>query len=355
MGLALIIVVLAKPLAWFYKEPQLEALLYAGSLQMVFTGLHSTSIFTLRRSLKLGWVNALDLIQTSVAIPLTILLAWLYPSPWAVVIGSLAGGLVYSAVSHLLPVPYRNRFEWDKTAVTEIRSFGRWVLGSSAASFIGAQADRILMGRFLGAAWLGVYAVALTLSEAVNVVIARVITGIMYPALAEARRHANDDVTVVANLFYRLRARLDLFTMGATGFLAGVGPWLVHLLWDARYADAAWVLRIVCVRVAIISLVSASETCLFALGQTRYVFGRSLARLLAAVALIPIGWRLGGVQGLIWATVVTEAFTALAVWPRCIVLRVFRIQRELYAVGIFAAAFAVGRLVLGLLPELHLR
>ena len=92
MGLALIIVVLAKPLAWFYKEPQLEALLYAGSWQMVFTGLHSTSIFTLRRSLKLGWSTPSILIQTSVAIPLTILLAWLYPSPWAVVIGSLAGG-----------------------------------------------------------------------------------------------------------------------------------------------------------------------------------------------------------------------------------------------------------------------
>jgi O-antigen/teichoic acid export membrane protein len=350
--LALLMVVLAKPAAWFYREPQLEPLIYLGSLQLVFGGLHSTSIFTLRRWLRLGWVNGLDLAQTVLTIPLTITLAWLHPSAWALIIGSVFSSFVFSAASHFLPVPYRNRFQWDKEASQEIRKFGRWVLGSSAAAFIGGQIDRVFMGRFLGATWLGVYSVALTLSEAVGAMVYRLISGVLYPVLSEAGRETDGNI---AKLYYRLRLQLDLLSMGGPGLLAGGGGWIVHLLWDERYADAAWILQILCVRLAIASLVSPSETCLLALGHPRYNFQRSAARLVAAVVLIPVGWYAGGVKGLLWGTVATEAVTALAVWPKCRSLGLLNFRRELLAIAIFVVGFGIGHLAKISLPALHIR
>jgi O-antigen/teichoic acid export membrane protein len=351
-ALAVLMVALAKPAAWFYREPQLENLVYLGSLQLALGGLHSTSIFTLRRRLHLGWVNGLELAQTAFTIPLTIGLAWMYPSAWALVISAVAGTLFFVVASHFLPVGYRNRPQWDWDAVREIRTFGRWVLGSSAATFIGAQADRILMGRFLGASWLGIYAIALTLSEAVSAVVGRLINGVMYPVLSEAARQNDGNIS---ELYYRMRARFDLLSMGATGLLAGAGGWFVHVLWDPRYADAAWILNIACVKVAVTSLVSPSETCLFSLGHTRYGFQRSVVRLLAALAFIPAGWAMGGVRGLIWGTVAAEAFTALAIWPKCWSLGLLRIRREALSAAIFGAALGIGRLILPWLPQVHLR
>jgi O-antigen/teichoic acid export membrane protein len=302
--------------------------------------------------LHLGWVNALELIQTLVSFPLTIALARLYPSPWALVIGSVSGSLVYTVASHFLPVPYRNGFRWDKEALAELRQFGRWILGSSAATFFGGQSDRILLGRFLGLAWLGVYSVAVNLSDALGTVATRLVNGVMYPALSEAARSNREHIS---DFYYRLRKRFDLLAMTTTGFLAGAGGWIVQVLWDRRYTDAAWILQILCIRVAVTLIVSPSETCLFSLGHTRYGFQRSLTRLLASLVCLPAGWYLAGVKGVIWGTVATELTTIFAVWPKCRSLGILRLRNELRSVGIFAGSLAIGLFVRRYLPHIHLR
>src|SRR5215471_3627236 len=73
VGLALIMLLLARPAAWFYREPLLASLVSFGSLQMVVGGLHSTAVFTLRRRVHTGWLNLLELGQTVVSIVVTIL------------------------------------------------------------------------------------------------------------------------------------------------------------------------------------------------------------------------------------------------------------------------------------------
>jgi O-antigen/teichoic acid export membrane protein len=251
-----------------------------------------------------------------------------------------------------MPVPYRNGFRWDRTAARELKMFGRWVVGSSAVGFLGWQTDRILMGRFLGATWLGVYAVASNLSDAVGAVVARLVSSIMYPVLGQAGRDPN---TSVADLYDRMRRKLDVLSMSATGFLAGVGSWVVHLLWDRRYDNAGWILQILCVRVALGALIAPAESCLYALGQTQYVFRRSLFRLVGAGLCVSAGWYLGGVQGVMWGVVATEFFTGLAVWPRLRELHILRWRRELLAVAIFMAALGLGTAVGRLLPEVRLR
>lgn len=348
--LAAVMVALAKPAAWFYHEPALTPLICLGSLQLVINGLHSTSVFTLRRLVRVGWVNALEMAQMIITIPLSILAARRYPGPLVLVLAMVLGSLIFSVGSHLLPVGYRNRFRWDRAALAEIKQFGRWVLGSSAATFLGGQSDRILMGRFLGVAWLGVYGVAVNLGDALGAVVTRVVNGVMYPALSEARRDGSQDMSA---FYYRLRSRLDPLSMTAAGFLAGVGGWIVRTLWDRRYVDAGWMLQILCVRVAITLIVSPSETCLFAMGHTRYGFLRSVARLTASLVFIPAGWYLAGVRGVMWGTVVTELATVLAIWPKFAELGILRPKWELRAVALFGLALAAGLLVRGWLPVWH--
>lgn len=351
-GLALVMFALGRPAAWFYREPALATLIEIGSLQLVLNGFHSTSVFTLRRKLALGWLNVLDLGTSILSTIFILLLSWVYPNPTSLVIGLVFGSFVGSLTTHFLPVPYRNRFHWDKDAVREISRFGRWVFGSSAAQFLGSQSDRILLGRFLGTAWLGVYGIAVNLSEMLSSGFMRIIGGVLYPVLSEAGRTPNRDLS---KFFYRLRLRLDLVSMTAAGVLAGTGNWLVHTLWDERYADAAWIVQVLCVRVVIALIVSSTETCLFALGQTRYLFARSLTRLVGTSIGIPVGWYLAGIKGVIWGTVLAEIPTLLSVWPRSRALGILRIRRELLAIGIFACAFVLSHLAAQWLPPIHLR
>jgi O-antigen/teichoic acid export membrane protein len=352
LGLALIMAALGHPAAWFYREPALATLIHVGALQLIINGFHSTSIFTMRRKLALGRLNAFDLVTNFVGTGVIVLLSWFHRTPMSLVLGALIGAALTAAASHFLPVPYRNRFHWEKAAAKEIGDFGRWVFGSSAAQFLGAQSDRILLGRFLGTAWLGVYGIAVNLSEMLSSVILRIIGGVLYPVLSEAGRRPNEDIS---RFFYRLRLRLDLLSMSAAGALAGTGSWLVHTLWDERYANAAWIVQLLCIRVAITLIVSPTETCLFALGQPRYLFARSLTRLVGTSIGIPVGWYVAGIKGVIWGTVLAEVPTLLAVWPRSRALGILRVRRELLAVAIFAAANVLSHLVAPFLPQIHLR
>ena len=349
--LTALMLILAKPTAWFYREPQLENLIYLGSLQLLFNGFHGTSVMTLRRHLKFGWNNVLDLGQQIVNIAVMLVIASFRPAPAALVLGSIVGTFCYGVATHLLPVGYRNRFRWDKEAVRELGSFGRWVVGSNAAAFLGSQSDRILLGRFLGAAWLGVYGIALNLTDAINALAFRVTTGVLYPGLSQVARNPNRNFP---NFYYRLRLRLDLLSMSATGFLAGVGAWLVHALWDARYGNAAWIIQILCVRVALSCLIMPPEWGLIANGFTRQSFWRSVIRLVANIVFVPIAWRVWGAVGVIWATTASELPTGLAVWPAARRLGIFKLHRELVPIAIFVTAFVAGRGLAHLLPPVRL-
>ena len=95
---------------------------------------------------------------------------------------------------------------------------------------------------------------------------------------------------------------------------------------------------------------------LFALGQTRNLFLRSVTRLVGSViGSIPAGWYFAGVKGVIWGTVIAEVPTVFTIWPRSRSLGILRVRRELLAIGIFAGSYLVGRLVMPWLPVLHLR
>jgi O-antigen/teichoic acid export membrane protein len=180
----------------------------------------------------------------------------------------------------------------------------------------------------------------------------RIIGGVLYSELSQAARDPTRDLS---HFFYRLRLRLDALSMSALGLLAALGGWVVHTLWDQRYSNAAWIVPILAIRTAITLIVSPTETCLFAMGLTRYLFIRSIIRLLGTLVGIPVGWYFADIKGVMWGIVAGELATVFSVWPKSYSLGILRIWRELLAVGIFAAAYLLGRLILPFLPTFHIR
>jgi O-antigen/teichoic acid export membrane protein len=143
--------------------------------------------------------------------------------------------------------------------------------------------------------------------------------------------------------------------MAGTGLLAGAGGWIIQSLWDQRYSDAAWILRILCIKVALASIIGLGETCLFAMGHTKYGFWKSLSRFVAIIVALPLGWHFGGVLGVLWLSVVAELPAVFIIWPKLHQLKILRLHRELLSIALFLATFGVGIILLPWLPEIHVR
>jgi len=349
-GLSLMAVALAWPAAALYQEPMLLWLLPVSGLASLLHGVGSTSVFSLRRQLRLGPLAALEILAKSLGVAVMIGWAWISPSVWALVAGGLVEAAVSAIGSHLLPVGYRNRIEWDPEASRAVVHFGKWIFGSSAVFFFGRQGDRLLLGKFLGMSALGIYSIAVMLSEAVGTFVNRITHGVLYPIFSRAAREGQDPLREV---YYAARLRMDLLAIPVAGGLAALGQPLVELLYDERYAAAGWMLEILAVRVAMECALAPCETCLFALGQTRWSFLRNVARTLWIWCGIPIGYAWGGVEGLVWATALSEIPVLLVLWPAFRAAGMFRPMRELVPPVAFLLGFALGKALEPFAPALQ--
>jgi O-antigen/teichoic acid export membrane protein len=330
--LSLLCAALAYPMAHLYREPLLGPLLLVAAFQLLLNGFHATSLYTLRRRVASGLLSLLEIAAQVAGIAATATWSMFDRSVWALVAGAVAGTVTQLVVSHFLPVGYHNKLGWDRDIRNEIIRFGRWILASSAVFFFARQADRLLLGRFMGAAVLGVYSIAVFVSEAVGMVSDRITAGVLYPIFS---RLGGGDLAELKAVYYRTRLRMDAVLLPGLGVLAVLGDELIKLLWDPRYQAAGWMLRILVIRVALGCIFTPCETCLTAIGNPRYGFLRSLSKALAAVVGIPIGYKLGGLPGLVWATALSELPSMLVLWPRFRQLGLLRPARELLAAGFF--------------------
>jgi O-antigen/teichoic acid export membrane protein len=302
-GLWVVASLIAKPVAIAYGEPLLFPLLVAGSLELVVSGLTSTSLFTLARQVRRGPLVLLEL--SSKLLSMIVMLVWakINPTVWVLVAGGLTAALVQVLGSHMLPVGYRNRLHWDPEAARSIRGFGKWIFGSSAFTFLAGEGDRLLLGHYLTMAMLGVYSIAVMLSSAVGMAVTRLAGSVFYGVFSQVARERRADV---GREYYSARLRLDLLAMPVLGAIVVLGPELVGLLYDERYHDAGWIIRILCLRVALQCVMAPCGVFMIAVGHSRQLFIGNVGRFFAVWIGIPIGWHFGGLPGVVWATTLSE-------------------------------------------------
>ena len=109
-------------------------------------------------------------------------------------------------------------------------------------------------------------------------------------------------------------------------------------------------LRILCLRVALICLILPCEVCLVATGEPRLAFLRSVLTMVAIVIGIPLGYHLAGALGIVCAVALSELPAFAVLWPAAARRGFFRLPRELAAVGLLVAGFLVGGGLRYLLP-----
>lgn len=296
---------LAWPAAQLYGEPMLLTLLPVVGLSTVFSGFRSTKLVTANRQLLLGRLTLLEIGCHLISIVTVILFAWKFQSVWALVVGSLLGAALEMITSHLLLEGERNRFQWDRAAARELWSFGRWIFLSTLLAYFATQGDRLVMGGVLDVRYLGIYGIAVTISRAVVQAVAQVATRVLFPSYAELVRERPE------HLYGSLRkSRIVMLALiwSSALLLLVCGEPLIAWLYDDRYREAGWMLRLITL-----------GTFVHAIGQsyTGVLLSRGMSKPLAVIlgysalvqfAAMLLGAHWGGRYGLVLGIAVTSWF-----------------------------------------------
>ncbi len=277
---------IAYPAAQFYKEPRFLWLIPIVGLNTLISGFNSTYLFTLNRHLSVKTLALYELSGQVVGIAVMLLWAWISPSIWALIASGLISSIFQLCLSHWINRGVTNRFAWDKNALKELISFGKWLFLSTAIYFLSAQSDRLILGKLFPLQMLGVYSIAFALSDIPRQVVFAVTTKVVYPVYARLVELPRVEfrAKVVAH-----RQLMLLISAVGLGLLVGLGDLVIKLLYDNRYSAAGWMFPLLALGVWPLVLIQTIDRALWAIGKPQYWTFGSFLSFLVYIFGIPLG------------------------------------------------------------------
>lgn len=293
---------LSVPLARFYDQPELAAMLPVAGLFALVTGFNSTALFTHNRALALGRLTALELAAQVLGLGVTITWAVVHPTVWALVGGTVLGGGIRMALSHaLLPgIPCRPR--WDASAARELIRFGRWIFLSTLTTFLAAQSDKLIFNKMIPLAQFGVYGIAFMFATMPTQIVVRIGNNVVFPAYSRVVREGGN----LASAYVKARRPLLLLGAALTTLLIATAPYFIHSVYRAEYHSAAALMQLLAIMAWFQMLECTNGSALLATGRPSWVAAGNAAKLVALIAAIPLGFVAYGFAGAIWGLVLAE-------------------------------------------------
>jgi O-antigen/teichoic acid export membrane protein len=294
--IAIFACLLAWPMSVFYDEPMLWPMITVLALNSAIAGFQSVSMMTASRKMHLKRLAIIAISIKVLVTVVTIYFAWITASAWALVIGSLVGGWLSLAFSHLFLPRFRHRFRLERDAIREIFAYGSWILASTILHFLNGRGSNMIYGGLVATDVLGMIVIAGTIGLALVDVFGALYQKVAYPVLAKVNRERPHDVpkTVRRMHILVLSSALPLFI--AVAFLAQE---IVDLLYDDRYALAGTFLSLQAMNGALLLLRYSYVNHLLVTGESRLKAAVTAVTSVANILGLVIGYHLAGVVGML--------------------------------------------------------
>jgi O-antigen/teichoic acid export membrane protein len=310
--LALITLALALPIAAFYGEPRLVWVTAALAPGFVLSGLGAQHAAILARGMRFTDLAAIDVASILVSAAVGIGMASAGYGYWSLVGMSLAAPAASSAGAWLVArwVPGRPRRGADVTSMVQL---GGTVTLNTMVVYAACNLDKALLGRFWGAAAVGLYGRAYQLVNIPTENLSGAIGGVALSAMSRLQ----GDPPRLKSYFLKGYALVLALTVPVTIGCALFADEIVAVLLGPRWLEAAALLRLLTPTILVFALINPTFWLLFALGR----LGRSLRMAMVMGPLVVVAYILGlpyGPRGVALAYSVALAAWALPHLAWCV-------------------------------------
>ncbi len=371
---------LAGPIASLYGEPEAKPLLMALSATFVISALGATQQSLMLRDMDFRRIEVLPMFGAVAGGVAGVALAVTGAGAWAIICQQLAA---VTATTLLVWVrsQWRPRFAFSMQSLRDLGGFSAYMLGHRMLFYLQSNADRFLIGRFLGTASLGVYAVSY------NTIVqpAARLGGPLQRVFSPAFSRIQDEPERIAATWARVSRILAAMTVPALAGLIVVAPDFVPVVLGEHWNSAVPVVQVLALVGIVQALQSLHMDILMARGRGKTIlrfsivmcgahmiafiaglnFGvegvavsYALSTLLVETFLTVLAARALGVSPFVFLRAIGGAFqAALGMCAAVILVRVALINADVAAAPRLAICIAVGALVYGVLllwrePEL---
>lgn len=349
VGCALVLVLLAGPAAAFYREPELEAVVYVLALAFALEGFSNIGTVAFRREMRFDREFKFLLSKRAANLLVTIPLAVYLRNYWALVIGQLAGTILSVSLSYVVST-YRPRLSLK--ARVEMFHTSKWLMVNNFFQFIHNRASSFLLARTAGAQWVGIWSIS---SEIANLPTNELVAPVNRAAFPGYARVAHD-LPALRDSFLKVIASVGLVSIPCGVGIVVVADLLVPAALGWKWMAAIPVIQLL----AISGVIKALQT------NITYIYlALGLVKRITIIWCIQIGIMLSilipsvlayGVMGAAWSSLATACLMIpvnQALVAKSLSLNATAFLREL--VRPLLAAGAMAAAVLAVKSQLVLR
>jgi lipopolysaccharide exporter len=261
IGIAIMMFLGAAPVAAFFREPALTNVLCVLALGSAAQGFQNIGLVAFRTEMQFDrefrFLTAKKLIGFFITIPLAIIL----DSYWALVIGQTAGRFVSTGLSYWVH-PYRPRL--SLTARRELFHFSGWMLILNMIHFIRERSAVWVIGRMAGPAPLGAFTIAYEITSMPSSELIAPINRAVLPAYAKLAAESPD---ALRREYLSVVGVIVLLATPAVLGLAATAPLLVPVVLGPNWVSAVPVLTLLSFFGFTYIVQSNAQACYIALGR----------------------------------------------------------------------------------------
>jgi O-antigen/teichoic acid export membrane protein len=273
---------LAPLAAAFFRNPAVGPVLRALVWVFPLKGISAVAESLMLRELRFRWLANLDVASLAignglVAIPLAAA-GW---GAWALVASSIVQTLVRSVALVHARRPVLGWPEWR--ALKEMLHFGGGFTVARLANQLALQGDNLVVGRWLGAAALGLYGRAYGLMAAPAAAVGKVLDDVLFPTMARVQ----DDPVRLGLAYRRGVAMIALVALPASAVAVVLAPELVLVALGPRWAAVVDPFRILAAGTLFRSSYKMSDSLARSSGV---VYRRAWRQVIYAAAVLGGAW-----------------------------------------------------------------
>jgi O-antigen/teichoic acid export membrane protein len=281
-------VALSGPLAGFYGEPSVRPLFVAVSLGFLISALGTTQMALLVRDMRFRRLELRQIAATLVGAIVGVTIAVQGFGAWAIVGQQLAEAIT-STVLLWCVTPWRPSATFSIGTLRRLGGFAGNVFGQNLVYQAGRNVSGLVIGRSLGAASLGAYALATTVILIPFTRIAGPLQQVFFPAFSRI----SEDRARMADMWLRATRLVGAISIPSLVGLCIVAPDFVQVVLGPRWSDATPVIQILAWVGLIQSLQTLSGEVLLALDRSGTLLRYTLIWFVGTVGAVALGLRWG--------------------------------------------------------------
>lgn len=259
-----IVVIIAPWASAYFNEPQVAPVIQVLALSFILSGLENIGTIAFQKEMQFTQDFRFILSKRIIGFMITMIVAWLMQSYWALVIGSLAGrtfGVTLSYTMH----PMRPRLSFEK--LREIFAVSQWMLIRSISGYLDNNLHQMVVGRREDASIMGVYSLANEISALPTTELLAPLNRVLFPAFVKV----SHDLTELKRIFLLAQGVQTLIGIPAGVGLALVANEAVLLLLGEKWHRVIPLVQIIALVNVMTAIMTSGGYILITLGKIRTI------------------------------------------------------------------------------------